>query len=273
MLTKTIKTTSGPLKISIPSGIHEISLGMLEALTPELGHSFSPLEYLSKLSGVLTGKKEFDGVEADIDTPTLSDIPDLSSLQVFDETIELIAIQLKAFEAVQAIPDSVQLCIGEKYSMSITKRLVKAWSKKDNLKRVQVITNLGIAPAGAYMEAKQVIKKEHEAHKKAQEYYVEQIQPGLKVDSDEWQEVAKAIEFNPSIAAQIRLLSLYLHGPATGERFNTQAIIKFDSVVRKLMIIEALPIARHFFLKYPNLSKPKATPSLESLKTLKSGRV
>lgn len=235
MITKTIKTTSGPLVISIPASRDEISIGLLQALTPEPGHSFSNLETLGILSGI--------PVESETE-PCLYDVINLSDYDVFDQTLQLLAYQLKAFVEVQDIPDGVIL--------DIPQAQIKRWFGRieHKGKYVPVLKNLGIQPAGAYMEAKELIKGEYERWERVKKEYGDDI------------------EFNPSIESQIRLLSLYLYCPATGEKFNTVKVSQFDEVIKKLSITKALPIARYFFLKYPNLSKPKVAPSLDTLKKL-----
>lgn len=250
MITKTIKTTSGPLKITIPSDIKELTIGKLMELTPVPGHSFSELEQLSIFTGIPTGDKEFDKREIDIDVITLGDICNVDDLRVFDEALQTIAYQLKHFVTVQEIPKSITLDMPQDY----VKRRWTTFATK-SLKTIPILSNLGIAPAGAYLEAKQLIKKEYERWEKVKEQYGEEI------------------EFNPSIEAQIRLLSLYFYVPATGNKFNTLKVIEFDEVIKKLPITQALPIARYFFLRYPNLSRPKIAPSLNALKQLRSKRV
>lgn len=248
MITKTIKTTSGPLKISIPNDIKEISIGKLMELTPVPGHSFSELEQLSILSGIRMDIDWFKtGAEDEI---CLLDICNMDDLRVFDEALQTIAYQLKHFVTVQEIPKSITLDMPQDY----VKRRWTAFATK-SLKTIPVISNLGIAPAGAYLEAKQLIKKEYERWEQVKDQYGEEI------------------EFNPSIEAQIRLLSLYFYVPATGNKFNTLKVIEFDEVIKKLPITQALPIARYFFLRYPNLSRPKIAPSLNALKQLRSKRV
>lgn len=229
MITKTLKTTSGPLKISIPSDRSEITLGMLIDLTPPPGEAFSELEQLSILSGV-----QYKGDE---ETLTLMDLTDMDELAVFDETLQKLAYQLRAFSEVEKIPTELTLIMPHNYPAS---GRFKRWFNSPNKgKVIQVISNLWIAPAGAYMEAKEVIS----------------------ADMKEWQEQnpqAKDLsDYKPKPESYLHILSLYFYCPATGEKFNSARAAAFQSVVRKCLIDDVLPIARHFFLKYPNLSKPK----------------
>lgn len=240
MITKSVKTTSGPLSITIPSEAKEITIGLLEQLKPEPGHSFSQLETLSILSGI--------PVDGDDDNPGLADICNVDDLKVFDETLQKLAYEIKHFEKYDKVPKYVDLWIGT----TVKKKFFGQKNVKVSIiKTVRIAGNLSIEPAGAYFEAVELIKSEYDKWDKAKKYIMEQAEKneliGLEYDN--------AVDFNPSIEAQIRLLSLYLHGPATGQRFNTQKIIEFDEVIRKMPITEALPIARHFFLSYPNLAK------------------
>lgn len=248
MFTKTIKTTGGPLKISIPEDISEISVGLLMALTPEPGNSFSQLEQLSILSGVPSGKEEREYAD---DKITLCDIK-VSDLEVFDDTLQKIAYQLKAFVTVQDIPEGITIPTDQPN--------VKRWfgrTTEHKGKYVKVLSNLGIEPAGAYMEAKEVIKADLEEFAKH----------NPELSDDELKDV-----YSPTIQSLCRILALYFYCPATGEKFNSYKAVQFEEVIKKLPITKALPIARYFFLRYPNLSREKVRPSVENMKLLRKGQ-
>lgn len=240
MVTKKIKTTGGDLKITIPSEISEITIGMLIDLTPDYGDILSPLQQLSVLSGI---PKEYNPGKPD--TICLEDVECIDDLGAFDDTLQAIAYQIKGFVTQQEIPETILI--------PVPQTSVKRWFGIERVhvgKLVKVITNLGIEPAGAYMEAKELIKAEYQ----------------------EWDRIKKEygdhIEFNPSINSLCKLLALYFYCPATGEKFSTIKANEFQSVIRQLPITKALPIARYFFLKYPNLSKPKVKPSAASLERM-----
>lgn len=247
MFSKTVKTTNGNLKVTIPSSRDEISIGLLQRLTPEPGHSFGFMEQISILSGV---PMETD----DEDKACLLDVINQDELvSGFEAPLQALAYQLKAFQEVQAIPDEIMLIMPHNYPAS---GKFKRWFNSDvKGKVIPVIKNLGVEPAGAYMEAKEVIKQEYERWERVKKEYGDHI------------------EFNPSIESQIKVLSIYFYCRATGEKFKSHKIDEFSEVIKKLSITQALPIARYFFLSYPNLSRPKVTPSVESLKQLISGRV
>lgn len=241
MITKKIKTTGGDLKITIPSEISELTIGMLIDLTPEPGDMLSPLQQLSVLSGI---QKEYSPGQPD--AICLEDVERIDDLSVFDDTLQAIAYQIKSFVIEQELPEAILI--------PVPQPSVKRWFGIERVhagKMVKVISNLGIEPAGAYMEAKELIKSEYE----------------------EWDRIKKwhgdHIEFSPSIHSLCKLLALYFYCPATGEKFNTIKANEFQSAIRQLQITKALPIARYFFLKYPNLSKPKVAPLAASLKGMK----
>jgi len=246
MFSKSIKTTSGPLKITIPEDIKELTIGQLMAMTPEPGHSFSDLELLSKLSGIPTGENNYD-----TDKVCLYDTCNTDDLQPFYDVMQTIAYQLKAFITVQEIPEEVTLIMPHDAQAS---GRFKRWFNRDvKGKVVPVISNLGIAPAGAYYEAKELIRAEYELWERVKAEYGEHI------------------EFNPSIECQAKLLAIYFYCPATGNKYSTKTDAFLD-VVKQLPVTQGLPIARYFFLRFPNLSKPKVRPSLESLRTLRRGQ-
>lgn len=229
MITKNIKTTSGNLKITIPSDIKELTVGMLVDLTPVPGDSFSKLEQLSILSGT--------PLESDSDEIiTLYDILNLDDLKVFDEHLQLLAYQIMGEKDNMNVPDNVVLEIPQ----SNIKRWYTGRIGRTHLgKQVRVAKNLGIEPAGAYMEAKELIKSEFVEYERIKK------------------EFGDHIEFSPSINSMVRLLALYFYCPATGEKFNPVKVTEFQEIIKKMPMVKALPIARYFFLNYPNLSRQK----------------
>ncbi len=76
----------------------------------------------------------------------------------------------------------------------------------------------------------------------------------LEIDhgEDNWQEY-----FNPSLNACCQVLAHYFYTRVTGKMYNEYEAEDFVNEVKKLRVTEALPIAKHFFTCYPNLSKPK----------------
>lgn len=119
--------------------------------------------------------------------------------------------------------------------------------------RVKVMQNLSVEPAGAFMAARNIIAEEINAHIKTH-------------GEDNWQE-----NFNPSLSACCQILAQYFYCRATGKKYNEYEVEKFIAEVKKLRVTEALPIARHFFICYPNLSKPKTSFWHRLLPRLKNG--
>ncbi|MFD2145486.1 hypothetical protein [Mucilaginibacter antarcticus] len=104
---------------------------------------------------------------------------------------------------------------------------------------VNVISNLSIEPAGAFMAAREIIADEIQQH----------IEQHGEAD---WQE-----RFNPSLKACCQVLAHYFYCRTTGNKYNDYQAGQFTETVKTLRVTEALPIAKHFFMSYPNLSKPK----------------
>lgn len=229
MITHKIKTTSGLIPITIPGNIDELTMGMLIKLTPEPGDTLMSLQQLSVLSGI---PLETDGP----DDICLYDVCDMESLDIFSDTLKVLEYQLLSLKDERSIPESVTLPVTAKHS--------KKWFNIrgiSNIKKVKVLDNLTIQPAGAYMEAKQAIAG----------------------DFKEWQEHNPDDKdltlYAPKISTMIRVLSLYLYCQATGEKFNRKRAAEFDSVVEQMPVSVALPIATYFFLRYLNLLKSNQT--------------
>jgi hypothetical protein len=106
-------------------------------------------------------------------------------------------------------------------------------------KTVNVISNLSVEPAGAFMAARDIIAEEINGHIK---------QHG----EDGWEE-----SFNPSLKACCHVLAHYFYCKVTGKKYNEYEAEEFCDEIKKLKVTEALPIAKHFFSCYPALSKPK----------------
>ena len=103
------------------------------------------------------------------------------------------------------------------------------------------MNNLSIEPAGAFMAAREII--------------AEEISKCIKVYGEEnWQNY-----FNPSLKACCQLLANYFYCRATGTPYNDHEAEAFTTEIKKLRVTEAMPVAKHFFTCYPNLSKPKTS--------------
>ena len=167
----------------------------------------------------------------------LQNIVDVNDLQVFNNAVLNIAHQITHLYNSEAIPQKVNFTIDDK------------------VQTVKVMKNLSVEPAGAFMASREIIADEISKH----------IQQNGEED---WQE-----SFSPSLSACSRLLAQYFYCRAAGKPYNEYAAAEFEEQVKLLPVTDALPIARYFFLSYPNLSKPKTGFWHRLRRQWKSGRV
>lgn len=209
MITKQIKTTEGLISLSIPTTLDELTIGQLADLqaNPEM----SDAEIVSVLS------------YCPLETIYLA--RDINELKKFKEAIDTLTYELQFAYNAEAIPETVRFerLLGEKLSKP---------------KTVKVVRKLSLEPAGAYLNARNVI--------------AEEINKAKEKFGDAWEQ-----NFNPSVQACIELLAQFFFYPATGKKYDEYQVQKFIDDVKYLPVSQALPIARYFFLKYPNLQMPK----------------
>jgi hypothetical protein len=151
----------------------------------------------------------------------LQNITDVNDLQVFNTQVLSIAHQIKYLYNSDAIP--------QKTTFQIEGKRVS----------VKVMKNLSVEPAGAFMAARELIADEIAKH----------IQQHGEAN---WQE-----HYNPSLQSCAQVLAQYFYCRATSKPYNEYAAAEFEEQVKQLPVTDALPIAKYFFLSYPNLSKPK----------------
>ncbi|AMR33936.1 hypothetical protein A0256_22055 [Mucilaginibacter sp. PAMC 26640] len=118
---------------------------------------------------------------------------------------------------------------------------------------VDVTKNLSVEPAGAFMAARDVIADEIAEHIKT-------------YGAENWQDY-----FKPSLLACAKVLAYYLFCRVTGLKFDETAAANFVEIIKELGVTEALPVAKHFFMNYPDLSKPKTGFWQQVLPLLKKG--
>ncbi|MDR3693385.1 hypothetical protein [Mucilaginibacter sp.] len=210
MIEKTLKTTTGRIKIKIPSSLHELTLGQLIEIQdkPEL----NDLEAIGILSGIAVEQ--------------LQNVKNYDDLQQFGETVLLLSTQIAWLFNSGDVP--------RKITFNLTR----------GANTVNVMRNLSIEPAGAFMAAREIIGDEINHH-------IERF------GHDDWQD-----NFKPSLKACCQVLAHYFYCRATGEKYNEYEAEEFCTEIKKLRVTEALPIAKHFFTCYPSLSKPKTGYSL-----------
>lgn len=169
----------------------------------------------------LQAKKEL----SDLDAISILSGTSLSSLQQinsgnellqFTDTILNLSHQIKYLYNAEAIPKEIELPVNGKAV------------------KVKVSNNLAIEPAGAFMAARDIINDEVAEHVK---------QHG----EEDWQE-----NFNPSLDACCKILAQYFYCRATGQPYDEYKAAEFAETIEQLRVTEALPIARHFFISYPN---------------------
>ena len=207
MIAKTFKTTSGKLLVQIPGRLEEITLGQL--IYMQATQNLSDLDAIHILSGISLAE--------------LQSIKNFDDLQQFNTHIVQLSQQIKEIYNSDSLPKSV------------------VFNVDGGLKTVQVISNLGVEPAGAFLAARDVITDEINNHIK-------------QYGEENWKET-----FNPGLSACALILAHYFYCPVTGKQYNEYEAEQFAEQVKKLPFTDALPIAKYFFLNYPNLSKRRIT--------------
>ena len=98
MIEKTLNTTTGKLKIKIPTLLNEVTLGQMMQLQDKPG--LNDLEAISILSG--------------IELETLQNIKRMDDLQVFGDAVLSLSHQIKHLYNSDAIPERVTFIINDK---------------------------------------------------------------------------------------------------------------------------------------------------------------
>ena len=219
MIQKTLKTTQGKLRISMPQQLSEVTLGQMMQLqeAPDL----KDLDAISILSGVPAAE--------------LQNVSNADDFIDFADAVLGLSHQIKYLYDSDAMPKTITLDLGEKQI------------------KLDVLKNLAVEPAGAFMAARDVIADEIADHVKT-------------YGEENWQDY-----FNPSLTACCKVLAYYFYCRATGNSFDEYAAAAFTDTIKKLRVTEALPIAKHFFMNFPSLSKQKTGFWHQLLQLLKKG--
>jgi len=180
----------------------------------------------------LQDKPEINDLEAisilsGIDVEQLQNVKNFDDLQQFGEAVLSLSAQIAWLYNSDDVP--------KKIKFELSARIVT----------VNVMHNLSVEPAGAFMAAREIIGDEINEH-------IKQYGP------ENWQE-----HFKPSLKACCQVLAHYFYCRATGNKYNEYEAEEFCTEIKKLRATEALPIAKHFFTLYPSLSKPKTGYSLQ----------
>jgi len=207
MIEKTLKTTTGKIKIKIPAGLSEVTLGQMMELQEK--PDMKDLEAISILSGVPLEE--------------LQNVCNVEGFSVFGDAVLSLSHEVKHLYDSDDIPKKITFACGDK---SLT---------------VNVIHNLSVEPAGAFMAARDLIAEEINEH----------IQ---RYGKDDWE-----LYFNPSLKTCCQVLAHYFFCCVTGRKYNEYEVEEFIDEIKKLRVTEALPIAKHFFYCYPDLSTRKTS--------------
>jgi len=151
----------------------------------------------------------------------LQNIKNAEDLYVFGEAVLSLSTQIRYL-----------------YNSDVIPKKVTFYHSKTPLE-IKVINNLSVEPAGAFLASRDIIATEINEHIKTH-------------GEEDWQQ-----HFNPSLKACCKILAHYFYCRVTGERYDEYKIEAFCDIIKQLRVTEALPIAKHFFMSYPNLSKQK----------------
>ena len=205
MIEKNLRTGTGKLRVQIPGNLTEVTLGQMVALQEK--KDLGDLDAISILSGIPVSE--------------LENVTSMEDFQVFTEAVLSLANQVKYLYNSDNVPKHITFVLNNKKAT------------------VNVISNLSVEPAGAFMAARNII--------------AEEVNESIKQYGEkDWQQY-----FNPSLRACSQVLAHYFFCRATGKKYNEYEAEEFCTEIKKLRVTEALPIAKHFFTSYPNLSKPR----------------
>jgi hypothetical protein len=148
MIEKTLKTTTGRLRVKIPTQLSEVTLGQMMQLQEK--QDLNDLEAIGILSGV--------------PVTDLQNICSMDDLQVFGDYVLSLSHQITHLYNSEAIPERVTLIFDDK---PVT---------------VKVMSNLSVEPAGAFMAARDVIADEINYHieQYGEEEWQANFNPSLK---------------------------------------------------------------------------------------------
>lgn len=205
MIEKTLKTTDGKIRVRIPTLLDELTLGQMMAMQEK--RYLDDLDAISILSGI--PKDELHSVK------------NFEDFLTFGDYVSSLANQIRYLYNNDNIPNKVTFTIdGQKAP-------------------VNVIRNLSVEPAGAFLAARDIIADEINEHINL-------------YGEEDWED-----HFQPSLKACCKVLAQYFFCRVTGKKYDEYEAEAFCEEVKKLRVTEALPIARHFFTCYPNLLKQR----------------
>src|SRR3569833_1190120 len=179
MIEKTLKTTDGKILVRIPTVLNELTLGQMMAMQEK--HYLDDLDAISILSGV--AKEE------------LYSVKNFGDFQVFGNYVMSLSNQIKYLYDSDLIPSKKTFALDQKKVA------------------VNVIRNLSVEPAGAFLAARDIIADEINEH------------INLYGEHD-WEK-----HFQPSLKACCSVLAHYFFCRVTGKRYDEYEAEEFCFVV------------------------------------------
>ncbi|NNU33588.1 hypothetical protein HK413_04495 [Mucilaginibacter sp. S1162] len=154
MIEKTLKTTRGTLSITMPSQLTEVTLGQMMQLQDKT--ELSDPDAISILSGIAVDE--------------LKDVSNFHDFDVFGDAVLSLSNQIKYLYDSNDVPSKV--------TFKIDGKTVK----------VNVIRNLSVEPAGAFMAARDIIAEEINEHVQlhGEDYWQKTFNPSLKACCRYW---------------------------------------------------------------------------------------
>lgn len=176
----------------------------------------------------------------------LQENPDIDDIEAISILSGIAMADLKNvifIEDFKPLGDSILLLANQMAGLYHSEKVPRSvtFFYENSSKKISVRGNLSVEPAGAFMAAREIMAEEINAHIKQRE---ENTTPEF---------------FNPSLKACCQVLAHYFFCKVTGKRYDEYEAEEFCDEIKKLMVTEALPIAKHFFTCYPDLSKPKTS--------------
>ena len=103
-------------------------------------------------------------------------------------------------------------------------------------KKIKVPQTLSVEPVGAFIVARDVVAGEINNHI-------------IKYGEDKWKD-----NFNPALPSVVKVLAQYFFCKWSDEPYNEFKAEAFEQKILKLFMVEVFPIAKAFFLNFPDLS-------------------
>lgn len=186
---KTFQTTHGNLTIRIPSTLDDITLGQLMQMQEK--PDMDDLDAISILSN--TTREE------------LLSVKNFDDFHSFSEHIQSLAVQIKYLYYCSTVPKRVTFLIDGKKVV------------------VNVMNNLSVEPAGAFLAARDIIADEIKQH-------INQY------GDDDWRE-----HFQPSLKACCHVLAHYFYCRVTGKKYDEYEAEQFSNEIKLMRVTDLTP--------------------------------